>query len=69
MLLTPSARYEAIRNLVRPWEVQDLWIRMSGCATIIKLWLTSGLYVSLARLVISMIVTYSTRRMMTNATE
>lgn len=50
-------------------RVQDLWIRMSGCATIIKLWLTSGLYVSLARLVISMIVTYSTRRMMTNATE
>lgn len=47
-------------------RIQDLWIQVSSCATIIKLWLTSGLYVSLIGLVVRMILTLSDRRMVTD---
>ncbi len=50
-------------------RIQDLWIQISSCATIIKLWLTSGLYVSLAGLVVRMIFTLSDRRMATDVAE
>lgn len=49
--------------------IQNLWIQLSHCATIIKLWLTSGLYVSLAGLVLKMIFTVSGRRLANDATE
>lgn len=50
-------------------HIRDLWIQISSCATIIKLWLTSGFYVSLAGLVVRMIFTLSDRRMATDAAE
>lgn len=48
-------------------HIQDLWIKVSSCATIIKLWLTSGLYVSLAGLVVKMVLTLSDRRIVVDA--
>lgn len=50
-------------------RIQDLWVQVSSCATIIKLWLTSGLYVSLGGLVVRMIFTLSDRRLVTDACE
>ena len=50
-------------------RIQGLWIQVSSCATIIKLWLTSGLYVSLIGLVVKMVLTLSDRRMVTDAAE
>ena len=50
-------------------RIQSLWVRMSNCATIIKLWLTLGFYVSLAGLVVRMILTLSDRRLVTAAGE
>lgn len=49
--------------------VQGLWIQLSGCATIIKLWLTSGLYVSLAGFILKMLFTFSGRRLAGNAAQ
>lgn len=37
-------------------DVQGLWIQVSSCATIVKLWLTSGLYISLAGLILTMLL-------------
>ena len=48
-------------------RIQSLWVRISNCATIIKLWLTFGFYVSLAGLVVRMILTLSDRRLVTDA--
>ena len=50
-------------------RIQSLWVRISNCATIIKLWLTFGFYVSLAGLVVRMILTLSDRRLVTDAGE
>lgn len=50
-------------------RIQDLWIQSSSCATIMKLWLTSGLSMSLIGLAVRMIVTLSDRRMATDAAE
>lgn len=50
-------------------RIQSLWVRISNCATIIKLWLTLGFYVSLAGLVVRMILTLSDRRLVTDAGE
>ncbi len=50
-------------------RLQGLWIQISSCATIIKLWLTSGLYVSLVGLVVRMIFTLSDRRLVADAAE
>ncbi|MDP9132500.1 MAG: hypothetical protein M3M98_05125 [Nitrospirota bacterium] len=50
-------------------RIQGLWIQISSCATIIKLWLTSGLYVSLVGLVVRMIFTLSDRRLVSDAVE
>jgi len=50
-------------------RIQSLWVRISNCATIIKLWLTLGFYVSLAGLVVRMIFTLSDRRLVTDASE
>ncbi|MBA2484799.1 MAG: hypothetical protein H0V35_01635 [Nitrospira sp.] len=50
-------------------RIQGLWIQISSCATIIKLWLTSGLYVSLVGLVVRMIFTLSDRRLVPDAVE
>ena len=50
-------------------RIQNLWIQVSSCATIIKLWLTSGLYVSLAGLVVRMILTFSDRHLVTDVAE
>ena len=48
-------------------RMPDLWVRISNGATIIKLWLTLGLYVSLAGLVVRMILTLSDRRLVSDA--
>lgn len=50
-------------------RIQDLWIHLSSCATIIKLWLTSGLYMSLIGLVVRMVFTLSDRRVTADALE
>ncbi len=50
-------------------RIQGLWIQISSCATIIKLWLTSGLYVSLVGLVVRMIFTLSDRRLVPDVVE
>lgn len=44
-------------------RMHNFWIQMSGCATMIKLWLTLGLYVSLVGLVVRMIIALSVRRL------
>lgn len=49
-------------------RIQSFWIQASSCATIIKLWLTSGLYVSLVGFAVRMIFTLSDRRL-ANAAE
>ena len=43
-------------------RMHNFWIQMSGCATMIKLWLTLGFYVSLVGLVVRMISALSIRR-------
>jgi hypothetical protein len=50
-------------------RIQDLWIEIYGCATIIKLWLTSGLYMSLVGVVIRLVVTRSDRRLAADAAD
>jgi hypothetical protein len=50
-------------------SVQSLWIQLSSLATIIKLWIASGLYVSLAGLVLKMLLTFSGRRLASDAVE
>ncbi len=48
-------------------RIQNLWLEISACATIIKLWLALGLYVSLVGLVVKFIVVRSHRRLTVNA--
>lgn len=48
-------------------RIQYLWIKASYVATIIKLWLTLGLYLSLVGLVIKLMVTLSHRRVLLDA--
>ena len=50
-------------------RIQSLWIEIYGCATIIKLWLTSGLYMSLLGLAIRLVVTRSDRRLAADAAD
>lgn len=50
-------------------RIPDLWVRISNCVTIIKLWLTLGFYVSLAGLVVRMILRLSDRQLVTGAGE
>jgi hypothetical protein len=50
-------------------RIQNLWIEIYGCATIIKLWLTSGLYMSLVGLAIRLGVTRSDRRLAADAAD
>ena len=50
-------------------RIQNLWIEIYGCATIIKLWLTSGLYMSLVGLAIRLVVTRSDRRLAADAAD
>lgn len=50
-------------------RIQSFWIQVSSCATIIKLWLTLGLYVSLVGLVIKLIVSLSERHLVVDAAE
>ena len=50
-------------------RIQSLWVPISNCATIIKLWLTFGFYVSLAGLVVRMILTLSDRQLVTDTSE
>ena len=59
------------RQYLPPTErrIQSLWVRVSNCATTIKLWLTLGFYVSLAGLIVRMILTLSDRRLMTDTGE
>ena len=51
---------------VNTGHLDGLWIRLSGCSTTIKLWLTCGLYMSLVDLVVKLIVTLSHRRLVMN---
>jgi len=48
---------------------QGLWIQLSSYATILKLWLTGGLYIALAGLVLKMLFTFSGRRLAHHAAE
>ena len=48
-------------------RMHNFWIQMSGCATMIKLWLTLGFYVSLVGLVVRMISALSVRRLAASA--
>ena len=50
-------------------RIQGLWIQISSCATIIKLWLTSGLYVSLVGLLVRLILTLLDKRLVADAVE
>jgi hypothetical protein len=50
-------------------RIQSFWIQMSSCATMIKLWLTLGLYVSLVGLVIKLIASFSERHLVVDAAE
>ena len=50
-------------------RIHNFWIQMSSCATMIKIWLTLGLYVSLAGFVLRMILTLSDRRLAAPAAE
>ncbi len=47
--------------------IQNLWIQLSSVATMIKLWLTSGLYISLIGLVVKMVFTLSDRHVAADA--
>lgn len=49
--------------------VQGLWIQLSSYATLIKLWLTGGLYIALAGLLLKMLFTFSGRRLASHAAE
>lgn len=48
-------------------RMHNFWIQVSSGTTTITLWLTLGLYVSLAGLVLSMMVSLSDRRLTTHA--
>lgn len=50
-------------------RIHNFWIQMSSCATMIKLWITLGLYVSLVGFVLRMILTLSERRLAAAAAE
>ncbi|MGC3973964.1 MAG: hypothetical protein QM771_06225 [Nitrospira sp.] len=50
-------------------SAESLWLRLADCATILKLWLTSGLYVTLAGLLLNMFCTFSERHLATDAVE
>ena len=47
---------------------KSLWIQLARCSTIMKIWLTSGLYVTLAGLILNMLCTFS-ERLATDAVE
>lgn len=47
---------------------KSLWIQLASCSTIMKIWLTSGLYVTLAGLILNMLSTFS-ERLATDAVE
>lgn len=47
----------------------SLCVRLSSCATIIRLWLAGGFYVSLAGLVLKMLLTFPSRRLASDAAE
>ncbi|ULA60839.1 MAG: conserved membrane protein of unknown function [Nitrospira sp.] len=47
--------------------VQSRWIQLSSCATIVKLWLTSGLYITLVGLILNFLFTFSGRRLANDA--
>lgn len=49
--------------------VQGVWIQLSSCATLIKLWLTGGLYIALAGLLVKMLFTCSGRRLASHVVE
>ncbi len=48
---------------------QNLWLLASGYVMVLKMWLTTGLYVSLGGLIVRMIVTLSDRRVVSTAAE
>ncbi len=48
---------------------KSLWIQLARCSTVMKIWLTSGLYVTLAGLILTMLCTFSERRLTTDAVE
>ncbi len=48
---------------------KSLWIQLASCSTIMKPWLTSGLYVTLAGLILNMLCTFTERRLATDAVE
>ena len=48
---------------------KSLWIQLASCSTVMKIWLTSGLYVTLAGLILTMLCTFSERRLTTDAVE
>ena len=50
-------------------RMHNFWVQMGGCATMIKLWLTLGLYVSLVGLVVRIFLTLSERRLTAAAAE
>ncbi len=54
---------------LREGRIHNFWIQMSSCATMIKLWLTLNLYVSLVGFVLRMILTLSDRRLAAAAAE
>ena len=60
-----------LRHYMSPNQqyAESLLIRLSSFATIIKLWLTSGLYVTLAGLVLKMLFTFPGRRLASDAAE
>ncbi len=60
-----------LRHYTSPNEqyAKSLWIQLASCSTIMKLWLTSGLYISLAGLILNMLCTFTERRLATDAVE
>lgn len=50
-------------------SAKSLWIQLAACATILKLWLTRGLYVTLAGLILNFLCTFSERHLATDAIE
>ena len=50
-------------------RMHNFWIQLGGCATMIKLWLTLGFYVSLLGLVVRIFLTRSERRLTAAAAE
>jgi hypothetical protein len=76
MMLTAEWTEHCIQRVqLRPYvssndgPLPTLWIQISSCATMIKLWLTCGLYVSLAGLVVKLIVSLLERYLFVDAAE